>query len=463
MIVELVGLPGAGKTKLAEALEARGATVVRGGSPIRLLMNTLLFACKHPFLSLSLTASLFRHAPAGMRYSLYMNGYLVSASKWEQAQRLSRRGKTAVIDQGHMQLIVSLPSLPQRLISRLPKPDILAVVDAPAAVRGKRMQERGRIPRITLGEREMLRWERSAEAALARAMPSLRRCVAEVREIDGITQPKDNAANILSGICPQPSRAPHMKRAVLFLCVLLSTFLPRRGAAVLMYHAVDHSGWKLSIPPLRFAAQMRYLARRHSVVPLSDVILHSKGEKQLPDRAVAITFDDGYHDLVMHVLPILRTYNIPATLFLTTDLTVQTAPLPLPRITEEDLAILRESGLVSIESHGTTHPHLSRLSEQEARKEMKDARQELKKKGFSGEYFAYPFGDRAPFVENAVREVGHVAAFSITEGFVYPGDDIMRLKRIQVDATMLPWMFRARLTSALTLNRVIVDFFRRTA
>jgi peptidoglycan/xylan/chitin deacetylase (PgdA/CDA1 family) len=52
------------------------------------------------------------------------------------------------------------------------------------------------------------------------------------------------------------------------------------------------------------------------VLPLEDVL--STGTAHLPERAVALTFDDGYEDNLRVAAPLLQRYGAPATCFLTT-------------------------------------------------------------------------------------------------------------------------------------------------
>jgi hypothetical protein len=61
---------------------------------------------------------------------------------------------------------------------------------------------------------------------------------------------------------------------------------------------------------------MRYLRKRYRIVSI-DQMLREMAEGRSSDPAVAITFDDGYADLYTHAFPILRSYDIPATIFLT--------------------------------------------------------------------------------------------------------------------------------------------------
>jgi len=87
---------------------------------------------------------------------------------------------------------------------------------------------------------------------------------------------------------------------------------------VLLYHRVeDASGvLDLSVPPALFDAQLAWLRQECAVVPL-ETLLESAPES-LPERAVALTFDDGYVDNLAVVAPILRKHELPATFFLTT-------------------------------------------------------------------------------------------------------------------------------------------------
>jgi peptidoglycan/xylan/chitin deacetylase (PgdA/CDA1 family) len=65
-----------------------------------------------------------------------------------------------------------------------------------------------------------------------------------------------------------------------------------------------------------FERQMRFLVRYYKVVALSE-LLDRVGENS-SEPVIAITFDDGYQDNYEHAFPILRRYNLPATIFLTT-------------------------------------------------------------------------------------------------------------------------------------------------
>jgi peptidoglycan/xylan/chitin deacetylase (PgdA/CDA1 family) len=63
---------------------------------------------------------------------------------------------------------------------------------------------------------------------------------------------------------------------------------------------------------------MRYVARAFDPISASELLAALSGEYALPSRALLVTFDDGYRDFVDAALPILRRYQIPATLFVTT-------------------------------------------------------------------------------------------------------------------------------------------------
>lgn len=68
------------------------------------------------------------------------------------------------------------------------------------------------------------------------------------------------------------------------------------------------------------AAQLSFLHRIAHVVPLSEALATLQAGEQLPPRAVALTFDDGYADTLALAVPILESRRLPATFFLVPDL-----------------------------------------------------------------------------------------------------------------------------------------------
>lgn len=100
--------------------------------------------------------------------------------------------------------------------------------------------------------------------------------------------------------------------------VRLLNHLNRRRLLVVMYHGVradgaDYDNW-CQLPEARFVWQLDYLRRYHRVVPVSRIA----ASEPLPDRAAAITFDDGYRNNVTRALPRLRARGLPAAIFLVT-------------------------------------------------------------------------------------------------------------------------------------------------
>jgi peptidoglycan/xylan/chitin deacetylase (PgdA/CDA1 family) len=88
-----------------------------------------------------------------------------------------------------------------------------------------------------------------------------------------------------------------------------------RGA-ILLYHRVARLGedpLALAVTPEHFAQQLAVLRERWTPAPLE---LLARGDAG--DHAVAITFDDGYHDNLLHALPALSCAEVPATLFAST-------------------------------------------------------------------------------------------------------------------------------------------------
>jgi len=94
-------------------------------------------------------------------------------------------------------------------------------------------------------------------------------------------------------------------------------------ALVLTYHRVvrlESDPQLLSIDPDLFEQQMSALAERFQVVRASELVDALEHKRRLPRRSVVVTFDDGYHDLLTVIKPILERHAVPATAFVSTAL-----------------------------------------------------------------------------------------------------------------------------------------------
>ena len=98
-----------------------------------------------------------------------------------------------------------------------------------------------------------------------------------------------------------------------------------RNLTILSLHrVVTEAAWSQSLyKPMmvtegQFASLLDTLRRNYQPVSLSAAVRQIKQGRKFRPGTVAITFDDGYHDVYQHAYPLLKAYEIPATLFLTT-------------------------------------------------------------------------------------------------------------------------------------------------
>lgn len=97
----------------------------------------------------------------------------------------------------------------------------------------------------------------------------------------------------------------------------------RQRLLILCYHGIsldDEHRWNhtLYVPATHFERHLSLLQRNDcSVLPLGEAVERLYA-RDLPECAVALTFDDGYFDFKARAWPLLRTFGYPATVYLTT-------------------------------------------------------------------------------------------------------------------------------------------------
>jgi peptidoglycan/xylan/chitin deacetylase (PgdA/CDA1 family) len=168
----------------------------------------------------------------------------------------------------------------------------------------------------------------------------------------------------------------------------------------------------------RFALQMGWLARMgYGVISLDDALEGLGGRRELPPRAVVLTFDDGYRNFAEHAAPVLLRHGFPATVFLLSgmiggraDWLLADGHEDVPLLDRETILSLQERGF-AFGSHGVTHRRLSSLGDDEVLREVAGSRRDLEALlGRPVRHFCYPYGDYDGRAVAAAREAGYASA-----------------------------------------------------
>jgi peptidoglycan/xylan/chitin deacetylase (PgdA/CDA1 family) len=190
---------------------------------------------------------------------------------------------------------------------------------------------------------------------------------------------------------------------------------------VLCYHAVsDGWGHALALRPAAFERQVRSLLERgFSPVDASEAIEGS-------GRLLHVTFDDAYTSIA-GALDLLERLGVPATIFAATAFADEGRPLDVPELAADaiahpdeletmdwdELRALADRGF-EIGSHTVSHPHLTRLTEAEIDRELRESRARCEDQlGRPCRYLAYPYGEHDARVKSLAERAGYDAAFTL--------------------------------------------------
>ena len=208
---------------------------------------------------------------------------------------------------------------------------------------------------------------------------------------------------------------------------------------ILVYHSVmpHHQGQSaeqrvLDVDDSVFVAQMRYLVDGgYHVISFATLVDALEGRDTLPNRAVVLTFDDGWVNQYHHAFPILRRFGLTATFF------VFTTPIGLdPKVmTWDQLRELQDAGM-TIGSHTRTHPILPDYHaalNNEVVMSRADIAEHL---GRAPDFFAYPFGAWDAQSAAMARTAGYRAARTYRGGAWNAPSDLYHLRAIPVTDNM---------------------------
>lgn len=238
-----------------------------------------------------------------------------------------------------------------------------------------------------------------------------------------------------------------MKLAAAFLAVLVSVQAARAGIAghagtairvpILVYHhfgAVARD--EMAVRTRVFAWQLRYLeSHGYRVIRLRDYVRYRLGAAPAPPpRSVVITADDGRRSVYTDMLPLVRAYHIPVTLFVYPS-AISNASYAM---TWSQLAQLVHSGLFDIESHTYWHPNFriekARMRPEEYRQfvrmQLTRSKAILERRlGFRVDMLSWPFGVYDAQLMREASRAGYIAAVSIERRSAGANDPLLALPR----------------------------------
>jgi len=214
-------------------------------------------------------------------------------------------------------------------------------------------------------------------------------------------------------------------------------------ASVLLFHrvtdAIPEDG--ITVGTDRFRRMCQMLQRSFHVRPLADVVGMIRSGQPVPNRTVAITFDDCYRDN-LPAARVLAEHGLPATFFIPTKFVgidhVFSWDWELPRmpnLTWDDVLEMIRLGF-EIGSHTVTHADLGAATTAEAEREVAESKRVLEDRlERRVRWIAYPFGQPANLraeVVPLIQQAGYEACFSAYGGFIRAGQQDFVLPRVAV-------------------------------
>lgn len=202
----------------------------------------------------------------------------------------------------------------------------------------------------------------------------------------------------------------HKKLLIFIFIILLVIFLiifflkPARkniDIPILLYHDFtlklpdeDPDGFNYINTPESFEENIKtLLGNGYTFLSFKDLNDAYQNKKDLPSKPILITFDDGYSSNYDYIFPILKKYNVKASIFIVTGNIGKTID-GKTYLTWEQCKTMQDSNLVEIFSHSSKHVFYDKLPVYELQKDVEESYKAIEKHLGKQELkvFAYPYG-----------------------------------------------------------------------
>jgi peptidoglycan/xylan/chitin deacetylase (PgdA/CDA1 family) len=190
---------------------------------------------------------------------------------------------------------------------------------------------------------------------------------------------------------------------------------------IVLYHNIDGKGpFSIDAGTLRDHFQL-IRDRGIRVIPLQELIQKLENPAPYQEKVIAITFDDGYGSMYTKLLPLVREFGYPVTLFVYTE---NVSLKSSKNLTWMRLRTMDRQG-IDIQAHSISHCDLTRLSK---KKDDPAARKRLYEELYLSkrilelymkkriDFFAYPYGKYDLTIIDMTEKSGYRRAFSTDYG-----------------------------------------------
>lgn len=202
------------------------------------------------------------------------------------------------------------------------------------------------------------------------------------------------------------------------------------GVPVLNYHQVnDVQQTPITTTTENFKKQMKYLHDNgyHSITQAQFKAYIEEGA-DLPDKPVLITFDDGYEDNYLNAWPILKKYDLTATIFLVSG---YLSYYPTYMTWQEVMEMNGDH--MEFGSHTVSHLPLDEMDAPRIQWELAESKVAIEGRTKRPVWFiAYPEGKYNDAIQELTKDAGYVGAFTVDNGRVFPGDDHYAMNRVAI-------------------------------
>ena len=201
---------------------------------------------------------------------------------------------------------------------------------------------------------------------------------------------------------------------------------------ILMYHEIGtpEGPWKsLYVTEENFKAQIQYLKEQgYQTITMAELEKNRAGIRNLPNKPIVLSFDDGYASMYHFVYPLLKEHNMKATFYVFPD-KFGTYNSLLP----EQIKKMSDGGM-EFGSHSMSHPDLSVISFRQLQYEIDESKkilEDITEKKITS--FCYPAGRYNQEVIEQLRMSGYQSAVTTKYGLAHISQDIFELHRIRIN------------------------------